>query len=389
MSNRSRTLPTVLATSLLTATVVGVVATAAQASVGTNPISCVQPDGRVSAIAISGGTAYLAGSFTHVKDKNGTTVTRTRLAAVDTATCTLLPWSPSADNNVLAITVQGGTVYVGGDFTHIGTTVRNRLAGIDATSGALQAFDPNVNKTVRALTSSSSTVYAGGTFTSVGGTARGKLAAFAVSDGSLSGWKPKAGGAVNALAMSADGNDVYVGGTFTSLNGASSAAYMAAVSAGGAGAVDPAFDPAPTFPILAIAADSRGVYAGGGGSGGHFVIWNLDGTLQHPVYQTDGGVQAVAVDGDSIYEGGHFTNYCVGNTGHGSPFLCDTNLPRRKLFEVSFTTGQLTAWNPSLNSAHGVFALAVDGAHNLWAGGDFTTVNGSKVNHLAVFPAIP
>ena len=385
----SRTmLRAVLATALLTSAGAVATATTADASVGTNPLSCAQPDGRVSTIAIAGGTAYLGGSFTHVKDIHGVTSVRTRLAAVDTATCELLPWSPAADNNVLTLAVQSGTVYAGGDFTHIGTAARSRLAALDASTGALQAFNPAANNTVRSLTASGSRLYAGGTFTSIDGTARGKLAAFDLPSGTLNGWKPKAGGAVNALALSANGNDVYVGGTFTSLNGASSAAYMAAVGAGGTGSIDPAFDPAPSFPILAIAADSRGVYAGAGGSGGHFVIWNLDGTLQHPVYQTDGGVQAVAVDGDSIYEGGHFTNYCVGNTGHGSPFLCDTNLPRRKLFEISSSTGNLTGWNPSLNSAHGVFALAVDASHNLWVGGDFTKVNNASIGHLAVFPAV-
>ena len=379
----------VVATSLA-ATLVLAGAPAAQASVSTNPVSCVQPDGRVSAVAISGGTAYLGGSFTHVKDKGGATVVRNRLAAVSTATCALLPWAPSADNNVLALAVRGSTVWAGGDFTHIGTTVRNHLAALDAGTGALGAFNPNVSNTVRALAVSSTTLYAGGTFTSAGGTSRGKLAAFSTADGSLAAWKPKASGAVNALAMSADGSDVYVGGTFTAISGVGSAAYLAAVKADAKGALDPSFDPAPTFPIITLAADQRGVYAGAGGSGGHFVIWNLDGSLQRPVYQTDGGVQGVAVDGDSVYAGGHFTNYCVGNTGSGSPFMCSTNLARRKLFEVSLSSGNLTGWNPSLNSPLGVWAAAVDPAtHRLWVGGDFTTVNGSAVAHLAVFAPTP
>ncbi|MGN6634483.1 MAG: PKD domain-containing protein, partial [Oryzihumus sp.] len=218
----------VLATSLA-ATLVLAGAAAAQASVSTSPVSCVQPDGRVSTIVISGGTAYLGGSFTHVKDKGGATVVRNRLAAVSTATCALLPWAPSADNNVLALAVRGSTVWAGGDFTHIGTTVRNHLAALDAGTGALGAFNPNVSNTVRALAVSSTTLYAGGTFTSAGGTSRGKLAAFSTADGSLAAWKPKASGAVNALAMSADGSDVYVGGTFTAISGVGSAAYLAAV----------------------------------------------------------------------------------------------------------------------------------------------------------------
>ena len=372
----------------LAASLIAAGATVAHASVGSSPLSCVQPDGRVSAIVITGGTAYLGGSFTHVKDTRGVTQARSRLAAVNTSTCELLGWNPAADNNVLALAAQGGTVYAGGDFTHIGTAARSRIAALDGTTGAVKSLNPVVSKTVRAFALSGSTLYAGGTFTSVNGTSRGKLAAFSVSDGTLTGWKPKAAGAVNALALSADGNDVYVGGTFSALNGSGASAYLAAVSATGNGSTDNGFDPSPTFPILSLTADSRGVYAGAGGSGGHFAIWNLNGSLQRPVYQTDGGVQGVAVDGDSVYAGGHFTNYCVGNTGAGSPFMCDKNLSRRKLFEVSLSSGDLTGWSPTLNSAHGVFATTVDPAtHNLWSGGDFTTVNGKAVAHLAVFPA--
>ena len=72
------------------------------------------------------------------------------------------------------------------------------------------------------------------------------------------------------------------------------------------------------------------MYAGGGGHGGHLDIYNLDGTQQQPTYQADGNVQAIAVDGDSLWAGGHFTNYCVGGTGAGAPFICDVNLERRK-----------------------------------------------------------
>ena len=83
------------------------------------------------------------------------------------------------------------------------------------------------------------------------------------------------------------------------------------------------------------------------------MVWNPDGSLQRPVYQTDGGVQAVAVDGDSLYAGGHFTNYCLGNTGAGHPFLCSDPLRRRKAFEVSLSTGDLTPWAPASTALAG------------------------------------
>lgn len=378
---------TVLAVLTSSALVLGTT-TMASASVGSVPTShCAQPDGRVSAMAITSTTLYIGGSFTHVKDSTGVSKPRSRLAAVDTATCDLLPWTADADNSVYALTVAGNKVYAGGSFLKVNGLSRARIAALDADSAQLLAFNPGVNNAVNALLVSDTSLYAGGAFTSVSGATRMKLAAFTLSTGALDPtWTPRANALVSTLALSADAQDVYIGGAFTSLNGLSQS-YVGAVSSG-SGASNagfaPSFGTSAAFPILDLTADSRGLYAGGGGSGGHLVIWNLDGTLQRPVYQTDGGVQTVAVEGDSLYAGGHFVNYCSGNTGSGHPFLCDTNVQRKKLFEVSLSTGHLTSWAPALNSARGVFTSVVDPVtHALWVGGDFTKIGSLSVAHLA------
>ena len=118
------------------------------------------------------------------------------------------------------------------------------------------------------------------------------------------------------------------------------------------------------------------------------MVWNPDGSLQRPVFQTDGDVQAVAVSGDSLYAGGHFDNYCIGNSGAGAPFICDRPLPRRKLFEVSLTTGAVTNWAPTLNSNLGVFTESTDPqSGDLYVGGDFTTIGSVQQAHLGAFLA--
>jgi hypothetical protein len=380
------------------AALVAVVASAssAQASVQRTSDRCAQPDGRVSASVIAFGRLFIGGDFTHVVDRTGSQA-RSGLAAIDLSTCDLVPgWKADtgggAGGAVNALSVIDNTIYAGGAFTSIGGQSRGHLAAVDATSGAvLSSFHPSTDKLVKALTTNGVTLYAGGLFTKVDGVSRAKLAAFSPTTGSLTGWNPRAAGSVFALTASADGQRIYVGGAFPSLGGDTSHAYIGAVDPS-AGSLDRTFNPVfeadGGFPILALAADSRGVYAGGGGHGGHLVIWNPEGSLQRAIYQTDGGVQAVAVDGDSLYAGGHFANYCIGNTGAGSPFLCDKPLPRRKLFEVSLGSGALTSWAPTLNSPHGVFTESVDpGSHDLYVGGDFTTVSGAKQAHLAVFRA--
>ena len=95
---------------------------------------------------------------------------------------------------------------------------------------------------------------------------------------------------------------------------------------------------------------------------------------------------ARSIDGDSLYVGGHFTNYCLGNTGSGHPFICSNPLSRRKAFEVQLSTGALTGWAPRFNSPHGVLCAVVDPVtHGLWTGGDFTKIGTKAVDHLADF----
>lgn len=358
----------------------------AGAAVKETPRSCAQTDGRVSSIIFSGSTAYLGGSFTKVRSPNGSWVARSRLAAVNTSTCAVLSWAPRANGEVRALHVLGTTVYVGGYFTNLNGVTRNRLAAVN-TSGTLLAFNPNLNGSVRAITSYGGRLFVGGDFLQVGATARNKLAAFYTSSGGFDWyWKPVAGGNVHSLAVSPDGLRLYVGGRFSSLAGSAYGAYLGALRPT-TGALDTTFLPRPGWPVDSVAVDSRGVYAGGGGNGGHLGIWNTNGTLQRGLYTTDGDVQAVAVDGSSLYAGGHFTNYCVGGTGGGTPFKCSKPQERRKFFEVNLTTGALTGWSPNINSSLGVWAAKVEPvSHDLWAGGDFTTVNARTAQYLAVFP---
>jgi len=360
----------------------------AAASVGTAPRQCPTADGRVDSVAIRDQTAYVGGSFTHVTDGHGEVFARARLAAVDTVSCEVLPWSPDVSGEVLAIAPTDTTVFIGGSFSSVDDTPRPKLAALDRATGRLVAFGATPNRTVRALALSADRLYVGGDFTKVGSVARGSLAAFMLDSGALDGaWKPTASGRVTTLANSPEAGRVYVGGTFQALNGEADVAKLAAVD-NDTGTLDRSFVPSPGWDVLDVVADTRGVYVGGGGAGGHVVIWNLDGTLQRPVYQTDGGVQSVSVDGDSLYAGGHFTNYCIGNTGTGSPFVCDKPLNRRKAFEISLSTGELTGWAPVFNSPRGIFASDVEPvSHDLWVGGDFTTVNAKTLPHLAVLPS--
>jgi hypothetical protein len=120
---------------------------------------------------------------------------------------------------VEAFVAAPGTVYVGGDFTRMGSASRRRLAAFDATTGALTAWNPGVAGRVRstidpqvtALVLDRGRLYVGGLFTDVGGRDRLGLAAFDIATGALTTWSPDAGW-VYALAVA--GDSVFVGGDF-------------------------------------------------------------------------------------------------------------------------------------------------------------------------------
>ena len=98
------------------------------------------PNGRVDAIAMAGGTVYLGGDFTRLG-----AVARTRLAAVDAATGALLPWAPSADQDVSSMVFHPGTghLIVAGHFTTLNGTTQLGMGSLDGVTGAVQPWPVN------------------------------------------------------------------------------------------------------------------------------------------------------------------------------------------------------------------------------------------------------
>ena len=93
-----------------------------------------------------------------------------------------------------ALAISGSTLYVGGSFNTIGGQPRNNIAalslGVPLDGVAVPGFNPSPSKsgcaacgTVAALAVSGSTVYAGGLFDTIGGQARNNLAGLNAADG--------------------------------------------------------------------------------------------------------------------------------------------------------------------------------------------------------------
>jgi trimeric autotransporter adhesin len=334
-----------------------------------------QTNGRVLAVAHSGTTVYLAGTFTSVRPPGSRRgvgeVARSRAAAIDATTGQLLPWNPNVNGEVRALATAGERVYLGGSFSRVGGQSRSRLAAVDARSGALIGWNPQVSSKVNALATDGSTVWLGGTFSSVGGSPRLRLAALSATTAAVTAFRADVDGEaegsgpyVNALALR--GSELYVAGAFSRIGGVARtvSARLDAVS----GAVS-AWRPATryTATAIALAPDGSRVYVGGRGPGGYVAAYAATTGATVWSRNPDGDVQALTATTADVYVGGHFD--AVGG------------LTRHHLANLGPANGAVGAWDPGTDSSEGVYVLATDNSTRLWAGGEFTqTGNQRSVN---------
>jgi hypothetical protein len=338
------------------------------------PLPTWQAHGRVSALAIANGIVYLGGSFT-VLESHGTrkTITRQRLAAIDEATGAPTAWNPDVNGPVQAIRVIGKRVYVGGSFTSIGGARVRNLAAVGRTSGRVVAgFRGSVNGTVDALAASATTLYVGGSFSAIDGSARANLGAVALGSGALdTSWRVTANGTVHTLLDAHSLKRVFIGGKFTRIDAVSRTDLASVGEKRGALRT---WASAPLGQVWSLAlGGSTALYAGvGGHEGGQLDSFDPgSGALRWNRF-ADGDVQAVSVNGNTVFAGGHFMNACATNQGGGSPWVCTVPVARNRFFATD-TSGAILPWDPNGNALYGVWALRSDTGH-IVAGGDFTVI---------------
>lgn len=247
------------------------------------------PNGAVRALALSpdGGRLYLGGAFNSLSTPSGEAARPAHLAALDTGTGTLLPWSPPPDD--------------GGAFT--GQTGRPTSGVVAEINAVLTSADGG-------------RVYAGGTFIDIGG--RAGLVSLDATNGQLTTWQPEMDRPVNSIAESpADGRTIFVatggfGGTVQAL--------------APLGAVEPRWLRRTDGDSTAVVASSRTVYLGGhfdyvcdncgsvGGPGDDFrrhiaAFDAATGELDPwaPTANTKTGPYCAALGAAHVYIGGEFT----------------------------------------------------------------------------------
>lgn len=324
------------------------------------------PDSTVHAIAVTGSTVYLGGTFTQMSSD-----VRNSVAAVTAGgTGDVLSWDPDANAGVSDIEVDGETVYLAGSFTAIGVTTRSRLAALNlATAGpaALTSWDPVADNSVLDIEINGGTLFAGGAFSTIGGEPRNHAAAITATVGSpgpVTAWDPNASGPVNAIAVS--GSTVYLGGSFPGIGGYDRQNLASFNATGDATTWNPGADSS----VRALLTNGGTVYAGGdfvtvdGQARNRIAAIDSTGSALSWNPGADGTVRALEISEDVVYAGGDFTEIA--------------GQPRNRLAAVD-ASGAATDWSPEPNGT--VRTMDLDGS--LFVGGDFSEVGGAARSHLA------
>jgi hypothetical protein len=289
---------------------------------------------------------------------------------------------------VLSLAVWGTNLYAGGSFTTAGAAPANYIARRDGSNwislGLGMGDSVGADTRVSALAVAGSDVYAGGNFRTVTNTGGVAVPARGVAKWDGTNWSALGSGLGGANSLWVDaltllGSDLYAGGSFSTAGGVATRGVAkwdgTNWSALGLGVFGN---------VTALVSLGNDLYVGCGAwatnSGGAPVLVNgiakWDGTSWSPLGSGVGGgrVYALAVSGTNLYVGGDFS--LAGG--------------------ISATNGVAkwdgTSWS-ALDSASGlvnkgypytpiVFALAVVG-HNLYAGGAFTTTDGTACNNIA------
>jgi hypothetical protein len=168
----------------------------------------IQDDGTVAnaavhAVAQAGDTMFAGGAFRTVTNSSRTvTYTRFNLVAFSATTGAVDPMVPQFDGTVWALAASGSSIYVGGSFTHVNGVARRGLVKLNAATGAV---DPTFNPVVKWGNITEIRLVGGRLI--VGGTFQKKLAALDPTTGADTGYLSL--GISGSVASNAGATNVY------------------------------------------------------------------------------------------------------------------------------------------------------------------------------------
>ncbi|GAA1845807.1 hypothetical protein ACFFOM_11235 [Microlunatus capsulatus] len=389
-----------------------------KATVTADALPTAQIDGIVWKQAIAGNTVFAGGQFTSARPAGAapgkSAVRRYNLMSYDIRTGKMKAFAPKLNGQVraLATSPDAKILYVGGDFTKVGTTNRPALAAFSVATGKLLPLSGNFNNRVNAITTIGGRVYVGGWFTRVGQKQRLRVAALDAKTGGVTKWNPSADGSVEALVPTPDKTRVVIGGSFGKLSGKVNRGMGAVTKVAGTPGTWKANakirDYGSASAVLSLAADKDTVYGTGYGynSGnfeGVFALNPKDGGIKW-LQDCHGDQYGVAPVGDLVYSVGH-AHFCR-NIGGFQEIDPQRALVVSKAAKGTVATNTqdgvnyrnwqgykapaIYNWFPKLNtgkvsgSTQGAWSVAGTSKYVV-LGGEFTTVNGKPQQGLTRF----
>jgi hypothetical protein len=223
---RSRGMRILVAISL---PVVLVLASTPAVALPATPDDTWQTNGPVLDVIKVGGTIFLGGDFsqlreTPVGDDSGDVIPANNFAALDANTGDPAFANPpdftgSGKDAINSLAYGGGKLWVGGKFTQVDGAPRRNIAALDPDTLNLDNATPKTGGPTFALASDGSKLFAGGSFTSANNDTRIRLAAFSFSGGLDQDWTPSADAKVRDMAVTPDGTGLFITGDFKNING--------------------------------------------------------------------------------------------------------------------------------------------------------------------------
>jgi trimeric autotransporter adhesin len=329
------------------------------------------PNNTVRTLLLNGDHLFVGGEFTKIG-----TITRNRLARFDRTTGLLTPWNPGAGGVVNVLLSDANRLYVGGQFNAVGGQQRSRLAALDPLTGAVSPWNPGASgpgSGVRALALAGEVLYVGGEFTTCGGKPRNRLAALdtTLNVNNATAWNPNANDSVNSVLLA--GTTLYAGGEFTSVGGLNRN-RIAALDRQSGLAVD-TWNADANGTVFTLTTAPDGLYAGGQFTEIRSVerrgVARLDSATGTPTAWAP-SVSSLATEFTAVVFAvlpSSAEVVVAGNFASLGGFL------RQRLAALNLTSGVATEWNPGANRE--VYALAVSDTQ-VYAGGAFTNLGGSS-----------
>ncbi|MFE6175833.1 fibronectin type III domain-containing protein [Streptomyces sp. NPDC056464] len=358
-----------------------------------------QTDGIVWSIEYSGGVVYVGGTFGKVRPPGAKPgereVARKNFAAFDAATGRLLPCAlrlSGGGGTVRALKASPGgkVLYVGGSFTKAGgADVADAVALNTAGCSLRKDFRPTMSSYVRAIEVTNDAVYLGGDFTLVNGQDRERIAAFTPS-GKLLPFQAEIDAPVRAVLAAPKFGKLLVGGDFNMLNGQLEKSLAALHPVTGRTVASYEDWVPPRSSVKALARDGINFYVAAEGSGTGIFDGRIAGRLSDGkmVWKDTcmGATQAVAVHKGVLYSGSH-AHDCRDTPGG---FVEFNN--RQHFLAQSVRDRHILHWFPDTDGGtgegNGPRVLEMAG-EVLWAGGEFTMVNGRPQQSLTRFSPGP